>query len=83
MTRPDEDLIAVVDGAAEFFCQERKDAMTAKALRLAALRMAQTRKDVLVLTLRLMVEDESSFAPETSEVMKRWKPEAENMREEF
>lgn len=31
-------------------------------------------KDALIMALRLVGEDESSFAPETIEVMKRWKP---------
>ena len=35
----------------------------------------QLERDVRILTLRLLAEDEITFAPETAEVMSRWKPE--------
>ena len=33
--------------------------------------------DCMTLTLRLMGEDDNTFAPETREVMSRWRPMAE------
>lgn len=35
----------------------------------------QLERDVRILALRLLAEDEITFAPETIEVMARWKPE--------
>ena len=37
------------------------------------------RSDVLGLTFRLMGEDESTFSPETAEIMDRWRPFAESI----
>jgi rubrerythrin len=37
--------------------------------------LRQLRKDCLTLALRLYGEDDNTFAPETAEVMKRWRPE--------
>lgn len=34
----------------------------------------ELKKDILILVGRLYLEDESTFAPETSIVMKKWKP---------
>jgi hypothetical protein len=36
--------------------------------------MNQTEKDCLTLALRLLGEDPATFAPETAEVMDRWRP---------
>ena len=41
--------------------------------------VAQLKGDLMVLTLRLMGEDESTFSPETAEVMDRRRPEAEDL----
>lgn len=37
-------------------------------------RVAEAENDCRILALRLCGEDETSFAPETAEVMARWKP---------
>jgi hypothetical protein len=34
-------------------------------------------KDCLTMALRLLGEDETTFSPETAEVMKRWRPKCE------
>lgn len=36
--------------------------------------MTQTERDCLTLALRLLSEDPATFAPETAEVMSRWRP---------
>lgn len=41
--------------------------------------LQQVKSDCLTLALRLHGEDESSFAPETLEVMKRWRPKIEEV----
>ena len=33
-------------------------------------------KDALIMALRLLGEDESTYSPETYEVMSRWRPKA-------
>lgn len=38
--------------------------------------MTQAEKDCLALALRLLGEDPATFAPETAEVMDRWRPKA-------
>jgi len=42
----------------------------------AATDMSQTKKDLLILVLRLINEDHDTFSPEALEVMKRWAPTA-------
>jgi hypothetical protein len=39
-------------------------------------RIAELENDIMVLVLRLLGEDESTFAPETQEVMRKWKDRA-------
>jgi hypothetical protein len=39
-------------------------------------RVEQLESDALILARRLVLEDESTFAPETLEVMARWKEKA-------
>lgn len=42
---------------------------------------AQLERDCLTLALRLYGEDQSTFAPETAEVMARWRPRVEALLE--
>ena len=41
----------------------------------------QLERDCLTLALRLYGEDQSTFAPETAEVMARWRPRVEALLE--
>ena len=42
-------------------------------------RITELERDIMVLVLRLLGEDESTFAPETREVMYKWKEKASSL----
>lgn len=45
-------------------------------------RIAELEKDIMILVLRLLGEDESTFAPETREVMDKYRDKALNLLHE-
>jgi hypothetical protein len=55
---------------------ENKKGVYIKEFRLLRDRISELENDIMVLVLRLMGEDESTFAPETREVMLKWKDRA-------